>query len=269
MCLPDGRRDRRIRRNRLLRFRPARPADMGVMPLHRRGDRHRESATPALDAALPAGGKQLAGQAGGYAVELATTRFLLRDFEDGDARAFEAYHDDPRSREFYGAHEAREGHARELLGLFASWAAARPRRNYQLAVVRRSEPAVLVGCCGLRCEDAAPGTAELGIELAPACWGRHAYAVEVARALLAFGFDTLALQAIHGETVSANARVVRLARFYGATPAELPAPAWMSARGWTRVEWRITRSQWENGRLAQRRTPVPEPRPATTGDARQ
>jgi RimJ/RimL family protein N-acetyltransferase len=36
---------------------------------------------------------------------------------------------------------------------------------------------------------------ELGIELAPNYWGRYAYAIEVGRALLDFGFRELRLNA--------------------------------------------------------------------------
>ena len=185
-------------------------------------------------------------------MELATKRFLLRDFNDADTAAFEAYHNDPRSQEFYGAEQTKPEHARELIGLFKAWAAAQPRLNYQLAIIQRSGPQVLVGCCGVRCAGSEPGTAELGIELAPEYWGRYAYAIEVMRALVEFGFGTLELQTIYGGTVSANSRVARLVSSFGATAIARPTPAWMSSRGWTQVEWRITRSQWERGRLPRR-----------------
>ena len=55
-------------------------------------------------------------------MEIVTKRFLLRDFVEGDFPAFAAYHADPRSLEFYGAEEAKPGHARELLDLIETWA---------------------------------------------------------------------------------------------------------------------------------------------------
>ena len=64
-------------------------------------------------------------------MELVTRRFVLRDFGDGDTAAFEAYHNDPRSQEFYGAEQANPEHARELIDLFKAWAAEQPRLNYQ------------------------------------------------------------------------------------------------------------------------------------------
>lgn len=196
----------------------------------------------------------------GYIVELTTKRFLLRDFSDADIAAFEAYHNDPRSQEFYGAEETKPEHARELIGLFKAWTAAQPRLNYQLAIIQRSAPGTLVGCCGLRCAGSEPGTAELGIELAPEYWGRYRYAIEVMRALVEFGFGTLELQTIYGGTVSANSRVTRLVSSFGATAITRPTPTWMLSRGWTQVEWRITRPQWEGGRLTSRSSRRPNVR---------
>lgn len=185
-------------------------------------------------------------------MELTTRRFLLRDFSDADTVAFEAYHSDPRSHEFYGAEHATPEHARELLRLFGKWAAEQPRVNYQLAIVRREQAPALVGCCGLRREHPEADSAELGIELAPQYWGRYAYAIEVMLALVEFGFGALSLQSIYGGTVSANARIARLASAFGATAVTRPTPDWMREKGWTRVEWRIDRQQWEAARRAKR-----------------
>lgn len=146
--------------------------------------------------------------------------------------------------------------------LFRSWAAERPRRNYQLAIIRRREPQQLVDCCGLRSAESAAGRAELGIELAPQYWGRYAYAIEVMRALAEFGFDRLELNEIYGSTVSVNARIARLAGSLGAVAVARPSPAWMLARGWSQVEWQITRERWQSSRLS---TPLTR-RPRGRGD---
>jgi len=179
-------------------------------------------------------------------MEILTNRFLLRDFVDSDIPEFEEYHSDPRSLEFYGDKDRKPDHARELAALFQAWAAEQPRLNYQLAVIQRREPQALIGCCGIRRSGSAPGTAELGIELAPKYWGRYAYALEIMRAMLAFGFNTLELSLIYGRTVSANSRISRLVSAFGAAAAALPAVDWMTGKGWTNIEWRITRQQWEN-----------------------
>jgi RimJ/RimL family protein N-acetyltransferase len=114
-----------------------------------------------------------------------------------------------------------------------------------LAIVRREDPQALVGCCGLRGIGYDGHKAEVGIELSPRYWGRFGYAIEVAQALLEFGFGVLNLQEIRGVTTSANARVSRLANWFGAEEiATRPGPAWMLVRGWSETEWRITREQW-------------------------
>jgi RimJ/RimL family protein N-acetyltransferase len=182
-------------------------------------------------------------------MQILTNRFLLRDFEPEDAPAFEAYHADPRSREFYEDDGAEPVHPRELLELFSTWAVERPRLNYQLAIVLRDGTRTLMGCCGLRSADSEPSQAELGVELAPAFWGRYGYAVEVMLALVEFGFANLNLREIYGITVSANSRIARLAETFGATAVLRPTPAWMSARGWSQIEWRATKEQWEEGHL--------------------
>lgn len=202
-------------------------------------------------------------------MELRTRRFLLRDFFHADMAAFEAYHNDPRSREFYGAEESAPKHPRKLVALFMAWAEAQPRVNYQLAIIKPGAVQALVGCGGLRCENAEPGTGELGIELAPAYWGRYAYANEVMFALAEFGFDTLGLKMIYGETVSANSRVARLLSAFGATANIRQTPGWMVDKGWTQVEWQITRQQWESVRHTRRASGAPaaaaEPHAASLG----
>jgi [ribosomal protein S5]-alanine N-acetyltransferase len=178
-------------------------------------------------------------------MEITTRRFLIRDFIEGDGRAFLAYHADHRYRAFSGPEEVEPGHAQSLLQTFKLWAGERPRRNYQLAIIQRLEPHALVGCCGLRGMGCEAGVAVLGIELAPEYWGRYAYAIEVAHALLRFGFDGLGLREIHGFTVTANTRIARLASWFGAIAvARHAGPAWMEARGWSQTEWHMTREQW-------------------------
>lgn len=179
-------------------------------------------------------------------MEILTKRFLLRDFVELDRSPFLAYQTDPRSQIFYEPGEANPEHSTRLFETFRMWASEQPRLNYQLAIVQRREPHALVGCCGLRGSECDAGEMELGIELAPDYWGRYAYAIEVGRALLDFGFRELKLEAISGSTVSANMRIARLAEWLGAEVVAIRAGStWMSQRGWSEVNWRITRAQWE------------------------
>ena len=187
-------------------------------------------------------------------MEIVTKRFVLRDFREEDAAAFQEYHADPRSHEFYAVEEVKPGHAQQLLDTFTDWAAEIPRRNYQFAIVQRQGSQLLVGCCGLRTAGSEAGKAELGIELAPELWGRYGYAVEIMHALVDLAFGDLKLSEIYGSTVSANVRVARLAGAFGAVATTRPTPAWMAARGWSQIEWHVTREQWEGGRLTMRST---------------
>jgi [ribosomal protein S5]-alanine N-acetyltransferase len=169
-------------------------------------------------------------------MEIATRRFLLRDFGESDRSAFLEYQADPHSLTFYDPNDSSPDRASCLFDLFQAWAGDRPRLNYQLAIVQRQEPYALVGCCGLRGMSFPAGEMELGLELAPTYWGRCAYAIEVGRALLDFGFRELQLDAISGPTVSANTRVTKLAQWMGAEVVAIrPGAAWMSDRGWSEV----------------------------------
>jgi [ribosomal protein S5]-alanine N-acetyltransferase len=179
-------------------------------------------------------------------MEIATRRFLLRDFVESDRSPFLDYQSDPRSLTFYGSEESSAEHAAHLFEMFQSWASDFPRLNYQLAITQRREPFALVGCGGLRGMECEKGEMEFGIELAPNYWGRYAYAIEVGRALLDFGFNELGLEVISGSTVSANVRIARLAEWSGAEVVAMrPGSSWMSERGWNEVDWRITRERWE------------------------
>lgn len=171
---------------------------------------------------------------------ITTRRLAIRDFTPADAAAFLAYHADPRFRQRTGNDGGPP--AQTLLDHFASWAAEKPRVNYQLAVVERNGGAV-VGCCGLR---EVRERAELGIEMAPDFWGRHGVAIEVIGALLAFGFGTLGLNEIYGMTTDSNFRAARLASWFGAVevrrhPRSGPVGG---AGGDAGVEWSITRGAW-------------------------
>ncbi len=85
----------------------------------------------------------------------------------------------------------------------------------------------------------------LGIELTPDDWGRYRLAIEAAAALIDFGFDVLDLQILIGSTASGNVRVEKLARWFGADlVAQRPGPEWMAARGWSEVDWALTREGW-------------------------
>lgn len=160
---------------------------------------------------------QVAHQIKQEGMEIFTRRFLLREFTPLDQAALLEYRGDPRYAEFCTPEETTPAYTHQLLQRFQQWAMDQPRQNYQLAVVLRQEPQPLLGCCGLRSEGYPAAQAELGLELAPQYWGRYAYAIEIAQAMIEFGFRTLGLQSIVGQSINANLRVERLASRYGFT----------------------------------------------------
>jgi RimJ/RimL family protein N-acetyltransferase len=180
------------------------------------------------------------------AMQITTARLLLREYAADDLPALLAYHADPRAREFYGPEEGRPDQLRQLLETFTTWAAERPRRNYQLAIAPREDPRMLAGSAGLRQIGLEAGRADLGLELHPAWWG-HGYATEAASALLDFGFSELGLLSVRGLTVSANARVARLVRRLGfEVVGTRTGAAWMRERNWSETEWQLTRERWSS-----------------------
>jgi ribosomal-protein-alanine N-acetyltransferase len=180
------------------------------------------------------------------AIEITTKRFLLRDFVQEDEPAFLAYHTDPRYAEFCSAEEVAPDFTHQLFQRFMQWASAVPRRNYQFAIVDRRN-LQLIGCGGLRQDGYVTRQAELGIELAPQYWGRYAYAIEVGKALIDFGFRGLELKEIIGLSISANLRVARLAERYGFQAIDTqPGSDWMRVRGWSQIKWQLARESWEH-----------------------
>lgn len=184
-------------------------------------------------------------------MELHGERITLRDFQPGDAPAFAAVLGDPRHQEFYGPHEREPDHARRLVQTFLDWAAEYPRRNFQLAVTLKEDGA-LIGSCGLRGRDREEGEAEFGLGLAAGTWGRG-FGREAARLILDFGFGELGLRQVVGVSVTENSRVSRLVAGLGFERASSPPEtAWMSERGWTYTEWRLTAERWQQRRAGRR-----------------
>lgn len=172
-----------------------------------------------------------------------TSRFVLRDLTESDRSRFLEYQSDLRYRRLYDLPDDL-GRPNELFDLFVDWQKRKPRRNFQLGIFD-SRSGRLCGCVGLRMDDQPQGIAILGIELTPDDWSRYGLAIEVAQALIAYGFDKLGLRMIVGEAASGNRRVEKLARWFGADiVARRQGPAWMQTRGWHEVDWALTRENW-------------------------
>lgn len=179
----------------------------------------------------------------GRLASLQSHRLLLRDFVAADVTAFHAYRSDPRYAEFYEPGVVARDESRRLVERFAAWAAERPRRNFQLAIVERRS-ARLIGCCGLRTRGLPHGYAEFGIELAPERWGQG-LAAEAARVILDLGFNRLGIEEVLCVSVTQNVRLAALARSLGFEPLRTRrGQGWMCARGWTLTDWSLTKRAW-------------------------
>lgn len=174
-----------------------------------------------------------------------TPRITLRDFNQGDRAVFVAYQMDPRYRRLYDFSDD-QARADKLFDLFLTWQSEVPRHNFQIGIFD-SATKRLCGCAGLRVRPDDQEAAVIGIELAPSDWGRYRIALDAAACLIEYGFDTLKLRIVVGDTASGNKRVERIARWFGARIVdEREGPEWMRARGWQEVDWALTADEWRH-----------------------
>jgi [ribosomal protein S5]-alanine N-acetyltransferase len=151
--------------------------------------------------------------ADGQRQRIATSRLVLREFEESDWKATFEYQQDPGYLEFYPWPDRYDTDVRELIMRFITWSRMRPRHKYQLAITLAST-GELIGNAGIRAEVPGALIAELGFELAPRCWGKG-YATEAAMAMLEFGFRTLGLHRIEAHCVAENGASAAVLRRIG------------------------------------------------------
>ena len=172
-----------------------------------------------------------------------TPRLRLREFVEADWPAVLAYQSDPRYLTYYPWTERTEAEVKAFVGRFIAWQAAEPRTKFQLAITAR-EGGGLIGNCGLRLEEAGAPSAELGYELAPEHWGRG-YAIEGARAMVSFGFETLALHRVWGECVPENSASQRVMAALGMRrEGRLRQTQWYKGRWWDTLIYAMLEDEW-------------------------
>ncbi|MEV6976050.1 GNAT family N-acetyltransferase [Kitasatospora sp. NPDC093806] len=150
---------------------------------------------------------------------LYTDRLLLRRWRESDLEPWAVMNADPEVREHLGEVLTREQSDASV----ARFEAAFDRRGYGWWAVEVRESGEFVGFAGLdEVDEGLPfGGVEIGWRLARPAWGRG-YATEAARAVLAHGFEVLALPEILAVTTASNVRSQAVMRRLGMTtdPAE-------------------------------------------------
>ncbi|OLE45098.1 MAG: hypothetical protein AUG14_02080 [Candidatus Rokubacteria bacterium 13_1_20CM_2_68_19] len=137
-----------------------------------------------------------------------TARLVLRELADADLEAIQAYASDPAVVEFLPWGPNTEDDTRRFLSAVMAGRAARPRRQWDLAIVLRREPR-LVGGCRLHVTDEIAGEADLGYALARGYWGQG-LASEAARALVEFAFTRLGARRVWAVCEPANPASARV-----------------------------------------------------------
>ncbi|WP_168209783.1 GNAT family N-acetyltransferase [Chromobacterium paludis] len=142
---------------------------------------------------------------------LISPRLELRDFREDDLSGYQALRASAAFGRHYRRDEVSPAFSAMLLRRFIEQQGA-PRRNWQLAIIRRDD-GELIGSVGLR-DGAAAGVASFGLELAESSWGQG-LAREAGRLLLDAGFNQLGLRRIEADTAEGNLPARRLAASLG------------------------------------------------------
>ncbi len=141
-------------------------------------------------------------------LRLPTERLLLRDFEQEDWRAVQAYASRPEVYRFQPWGPSTPDDAQEYVEQAIGQARTQPRTEYALAIVLKTTN-VVIGACTLMIQSQQVRQGELGYFLHPDSWG-HGYATEVAQRLLQFSFTSLSLHRIVATCDPRNTASVRV-----------------------------------------------------------
>ncbi|MDI3405240.1 GNAT family N-acetyltransferase [Streptomyces cavernicola] len=151
--------------------------------------------------------------------EIRTDRLLLRSWRESDLAPWAALNADPVVREHFPEVLTPERSAASA----AAFQADLDERGWGWWAVEAVDTGEFIGFAGLDpVEDGLPFTGvEAGWRLARSAWG-HGYATEAGRAVMAYGFETLALPEILAITTVSNVRSQAVMRRLGMThdPAE-------------------------------------------------
>jgi len=146
--------------------------------------------------------------------QLKTERLILRQWRDDDLDAWAAMNADPQVREYFPEVLTRSQSAASL----AYFRAGLAERGWGWWAVEVAASGEFVGMTGLDPvdEELPFDGVEIGWRLACPAWG-HGYATEAARAVLAYGFETIGMGEILAITAAGNERSQAVMRRLGMT----------------------------------------------------
>ena len=132
---------------------------------------------------------------------LETERLLLRAWKEEDAEPYYQMNQDPRVIECLPNSLSRE----EVKKFIADQNDCFLKNRYAFWAVEEKTSGVMIGFCGfMAAKEPLPASAiEIGWRLASEYWG-HGYATEAAKAVLDYGWSTLALEEVFACTVIEN-----------------------------------------------------------------
>ena len=146
-------------------------------------------------------------------MQLRTERLVLRELEETDAAAANAYERDPTVVR-YTSHDVRTfEESLEYIRRSRKTLLESPRRVYDLAMTL-ADTGRYIGRTGLHVTQPGQREATLWYIVEPGSWGRG-YTTEAVRALLGLGFDTLGLHRVYLECDARNAGSARVAHKLG------------------------------------------------------
>jgi RimJ/RimL family protein N-acetyltransferase len=148
---------------------------------------------------------------------LETERLVIRNWQERDRDLFHEINSDDTVMEFFAFRRTRQESDAFMDRLRDGIAS----RGYGFTALALRDTGEAIGFAGLADTDEAaafkPLAVEIGWRLAPRHWGKG-YVTEAGRALLAFGFETLALPEIVSFAVHDNRRSTAVMERLGMTP---------------------------------------------------
>jgi RimJ/RimL family protein N-acetyltransferase len=178
-------------------------------------------------------------------LERRTERLLLRELVEEDWRAVLAYQSTPAYLRYYEWPQRTPESVQAFLRMLIDYQHETPRQKFQLAVVL-PESGELIGNCGMRVRDPVLRAGDIGYEFDPRYWGRG-YATEVARAMLAFGFDELGMHRISAHCVADNVGSAHVLEKIGMRrEGHFREHEWYKGRWWDTLIYAILDHEWQS-----------------------